>query len=131
MSCSAPATRASPAAGRPGSWSGATSCFIAVAGTGYLLGITQSKEYAEPEWYADLWLTIVWVVYLLVFLGTLVKRKEPHIYVANWFYLAFIVTDRHAAPRQQRDHPGQPDEPEELHRLLGRAGCDDAMVVRP
>ncbi len=66
--------------------------FIVIAGTGYLLGITQSKEYAEPEWYADLWLTIVWVVYLLVFLGTLMRRKEPHIYVANWFYLAFIVT---------------------------------------
>eukprot|EP01036_Dinobryon_divergens_P041335 gene41335-54783_t len=56
------------------------------------LGLTQGKEYAEPEWYADLWLTIVWVVYLLVFLLTLAKRKEPHIYVANWFYLAFIVT---------------------------------------
>ena len=66
--------------------------FILIAGTGYLLGITQSKEYAEPEWYADLWLTIVWVVYLLVFLATLAKRREPHIYVANWFYLAFIVT---------------------------------------
>ena len=66
--------------------------FIVIAGTGYLLGITQGKEYAEPEWYADLWLTIVWVVYLLVFLGTLARRKEPHIYVANWFYLAFIVT---------------------------------------
>ncbi|MCB1476632.1 MAG: cbb3-type cytochrome c oxidase subunit I, partial [Rhodobiaceae bacterium] len=66
--------------------------FILIAGTGYLLGVTQSKEYAEPEWYADLWLTIVWVVYLLVFLATLWKRKEPHIYVANWFYLAFIVT---------------------------------------
>jgi cytochrome c oxidase cbb3-type subunit 1 len=66
--------------------------FIVVAATGYLLGITQSKEYAEPEWYADLWLTIVWVVYLLVFLGTIWKRHEPHIYVANWFYLAFIVT---------------------------------------
>ena len=66
--------------------------FILIAGTGYLLGITQSKEYAEPEWYADLWLTVVWVVYLLVFLGTLMRRKEPHIYVANWFYLAFIVT---------------------------------------
>ncbi|NQW12417.1 MAG: cytochrome-c oxidase, cbb3-type subunit I [Alphaproteobacteria bacterium] len=66
--------------------------FIALAGTGYLLGITQSKEYAEPEWYVDLWLTIVWVVYLLVFLATLWKRREPHIYVANWFYLAFIVT---------------------------------------
>jgi len=66
--------------------------FIVIAGTGYLLGITQSKEYAEPEWYADLWLTAVWVVYLLVYLGTLMRRNEPHIYVANWFYLAFIVT---------------------------------------
>jgi len=66
--------------------------FILIAGTGYLLGVTQSKEYAEPEWYADLWLTIVWVTYLLVFLMTLVKRKEPHIFVANWFYLAFIIT---------------------------------------
>ncbi len=66
--------------------------FILIAGTGYLLGVTQSKEYAEPEWYADLWLTIVWVAYLLVFLLTLIRRKEPHIYVANWFYLAFIVT---------------------------------------
>lgn len=66
--------------------------FIVIAGTGYLLGITQGKEYAEPEWYADLWLTVVWVTYLLVFLATLWRRKEPHIYVANWFYLAFIVT---------------------------------------
>nr|WP_244472162.1 cytochrome-c oxidase, cbb3-type subunit I [Prosthecomicrobium hirschii] len=66
--------------------------FIVIAGTGYLLGVTQGKEYAEPEWYADLWLTVVWVVYLLAFLGTIWKRKEPHIYVANWFYLAFIVT---------------------------------------
>ncbi|MEE4153107.1 MAG: cytochrome-c oxidase, cbb3-type subunit I [Erythrobacter sp.] len=66
--------------------------FIVLAATGYLLGITQSKEYAEPEWYVDLWLTIVWVAYLVVFVGTLLKRHEPHIYVANWFFLAFIVT---------------------------------------
>lgn len=66
--------------------------FIVLAATGYLLGITQSKEYAEPEWYVDIWLTIVWVVYLLVFLFTLVNRREPHIYVANWFFLAFIAT---------------------------------------
>jgi cytochrome c oxidase cbb3-type subunit 1 len=66
--------------------------FIVLAASGYVLGITEGREYAEPEWYVDLWLTIVWVVYLLVFLGTLIKRKEPHIYVANWFYLAFIVT---------------------------------------
>ena len=66
--------------------------FIVLAATGYLLGVTQSQEYAEPEWYIDLWLTVVWVAYLLTFLGTIWKRKEPHIYVANWFYLAFIVT---------------------------------------
>ena len=66
--------------------------FIVLAATGYILGATQSKEYAEPEWYVDIWLTVVWLAYLAVFLGTLIKRKEPHIYVANWFYLAFIVT---------------------------------------
>ena len=66
--------------------------FILLAAFGYILGITQAKEYAEPEWYADLWLTIVWIIYLFIFMGTLIKRKEPHIYVANWFFLAFIVT---------------------------------------
>lgn len=65
--------------------------FILIAGTGYLLGITQSKEYSEPEWYADPWLTIVWVISPGL-LGTIMRRKELHIYVANWFYLAFIVT---------------------------------------
>jgi cytochrome c oxidase cbb3-type subunit I len=66
--------------------------FILIAGTGYLLGITQGKEYAEPEWYADWWLTVVWVAYLVVFGGTVLRREEPHIYVANWFFLAFIIT---------------------------------------
>jgi cytochrome c oxidase cbb3-type subunit 1 len=66
--------------------------FIVLAATGYLMGISQGKEYAEPEWYVDLWLTAVWVAYLFVFLGTIWKRQEKHIYVANWFYLAFIVT---------------------------------------
>jgi cytochrome c oxidase cbb3-type subunit 1 len=66
--------------------------FIVLAGTGYLLGVTEGREYAEPEWYADLWLTLVWVCYLVTFLGAIIRRQEPHIYVANWFYLAFIVT---------------------------------------
>jgi len=66
--------------------------FIVLAAVGYVLGGTQSKEYAEPEWHVDLWLTIVWVAYLAVFLGTIIKRKEKHIYVANWFFLSFIVT---------------------------------------
>jgi len=56
------------------------------------LGITQSKEYAELEWPIDLLITIVWVAYAVVFFATLAKRRVPHIYVANWFYAAFILT---------------------------------------
>lgn len=66
--------------------------FIVMAAVGYVFGITEAKEYAEPEWYADLWLVIIWVCYFLVYIMTLKNRKEPHIYVANWFYLGFIVT---------------------------------------
>jgi cytochrome c oxidase cbb3-type subunit 1 len=66
--------------------------FIVLAATGYLMGVTESREYAEPEWYVDIWLTLVWVAYLAVFVGTIMKRTEPHIYVANWFYLGFILT---------------------------------------
>ena len=56
------------------------------------LGITQSKEYAEPEWPVDVLIAIVWVSYAVVFLGTIAKRRVKHIYVANWFYAAFIIT---------------------------------------
>jgi len=66
--------------------------FIVMAAFGYVMGVTQGQEYAEPEWYVDLWLTFVWVLYLVAFAGTIMKREEPHIYVANWFYLAFIIT---------------------------------------
>ncbi|WP_103332352.1 cytochrome-c oxidase, cbb3-type subunit I [Pseudotabrizicola formosa] len=65
---------------------------IVLAATGYVLGGTQSKEYAEPVWYVDILITVVWVAFLAVFAGTLMKRKEPHIYVANWFLLAMIIT---------------------------------------
>jgi cytochrome c oxidase cbb3-type subunit 1 len=56
------------------------------------LGITQSKEYAELEWPIDILLTVVWVVYAVVFFGTIMKRRVQHIYVANWFFGAFILT---------------------------------------
>jgi cytochrome c oxidase cbb3-type subunit 1 len=56
------------------------------------LGITQSKEYAELEWPIDLLIAVVWVAYGVVFLGTIARRKVKHIYVANWFYAAFIIT---------------------------------------
>lgn len=65
--------------------------FCVLAASGYLIGVTQSREYAEPEWYADIWLVVVWVVYFLIYIRTLQRRKEPHIYVANWYYMAFIL----------------------------------------
>ena len=56
------------------------------------LGITTSKEYAELEWPIDILITLVWVAYAVVFFGTIVKRKVKHIYVANWFFGAYIIT---------------------------------------
>ncbi len=56
------------------------------------LGITQSKEYAELEWPIDLLIAVVWVAYGVVFFGTIIKRKIQHIYVANWFFAAFVIT---------------------------------------
>jgi cytochrome c oxidase cbb3-type subunit 1 len=55
------------------------------------LGITQGKEYAELEWPIDLLIAVVWVCYAIVFFGTLGTRKVRHIYVANWFFGAFII----------------------------------------
>jgi cytochrome c oxidase cbb3-type subunit I len=65
---------------------------IVLAAISLPLGYTQGKEYAELEWPIDVLITAVWVVYAIVFFGTIVKRKAAHIYVANWFYGAFIVT---------------------------------------
>jgi cytochrome c oxidase cbb3-type subunit 1 len=65
---------------------------IVLAAVTLPLGITQSKEYAELEWPIDILIAVVWVSYAIVFFGTLAKRKTPHIYVANWFFAAFIIT---------------------------------------
>jgi len=56
------------------------------------LGITQGKEYAELEWWIDWMIVIVWVAYAVLYFGTIIKRRVSHIYVANWFYAAFILT---------------------------------------
>lgn len=56
------------------------------------LGYTSGKEYAELEWPLDLLIAVVWVCYAIVFFGTLAKRRVKHIYVANWFFGAFILT---------------------------------------
>jgi len=56
------------------------------------LGLTQGKEYAELEWWIDLMIVVVWVAYAVLYFGTIIKRRVSHIYVANWFYAAFILT---------------------------------------
>ena len=56
------------------------------------LGITVSKEYAELEWPIDIAITLIWVVFAVNFFGTVIKRREKHIYVAIWFYIATIIT---------------------------------------
>jgi cytochrome c oxidase cbb3-type subunit 1 len=65
---------------------------IVLAAVTLPLGITSGKEYAELEWPIDILITLVWVAYAVVFFGTVIKRKISHIYVANWFFGAFILT---------------------------------------
>ena len=55
------------------------------------MGLTSTKEYAELEWPIDILIAIVWVAYCVNFIGTIMKRKEPHIYVANWFFAGFML----------------------------------------
>lgn len=56
------------------------------------LGITTSHEYAELEWPIDIFLTLIWVVFGINMFGTIIKRRERHMYVAIWFYIATFVT---------------------------------------
>lgn len=64
---------------------------IVAAAISLPLGYTQGKEYAELEWPIDILIAVVWVSYAIVFFGTIAKRKIKHIYVANWFFGAFIL----------------------------------------
>lgn len=64
---------------------------VALGVISYMAGYTQAREYAEFEWPIDLLITVTWVVYLYVFVMTIRKRSQPHIYVANWFFIAFIL----------------------------------------
>jgi cytochrome c oxidase cbb3-type subunit 1 len=70
-------------------WGWQLALFLAMATMPF--GITQSKEYAEPEWFIDLLIAVVWVSFGVVFFATLARRRIRHIYVANWYYGAFII----------------------------------------
>ncbi|MGC4062036.1 MAG: cytochrome-c oxidase, cbb3-type subunit I [Aquabacterium sp.] len=64
---------------------------IVLAAISLPMGFTTGKEYAELEWPIDILIAVVWVAYAVVFFGTIGQRKIRHIYVANWFYGAFII----------------------------------------
>jgi len=70
-------------------WGWQTACVLAMVTMP--LGFTQSKEYAEPEWFIDILIAVVWVAFGTVFFATLARRRIKHIYVANWYYGAFII----------------------------------------
>lgn len=65
---------------------------IVLAAVTLVYGITTSKEYAELEWPIDILITLVWVIFGVNMMGTIIKRRERHMYVAIWFYIATVVT---------------------------------------
>ncbi|MDO7643182.1 MAG: cytochrome-c oxidase, cbb3-type subunit I, partial [Reinekea forsetii] len=87
------------------------------------LGLTAGKEYAELIWPIDILITVVWLSYLAVFVGTIMNRKMPHIYVANWFFLAFIIT---VAVLHIVNSAAMPTSM--THAYSAYAGTTDAMV---
>jgi cytochrome c oxidase cbb3-type subunit I len=65
---------------------------IVAAAVSLPMGLTQGKEYAELEWPIDVLITVVWLAYAWLFFGTIAKRRVKHVYVANWFFGAYIIT---------------------------------------
>ena len=87
------------------------------------LGYTSAKEYAELEWPIDILIALVWVAYAIVFFGTIAQRKVKHIYVANWFFGAFILTVAILHIVNSAAIPAGP-----LKSYSAYAGVQDAMV---
>jgi cytochrome c oxidase cbb3-type subunit I len=96
---------------------------IVAAAISLPMGYTTSKEYAELEWPIDILITLVWVSYAIVFFGTLATRKVRHIYVANWFYGAFILTVALLHVVNSAAIPAGP-----MKSYSAYAGVQDAMV---
>lgn len=92
------------------------------------LGISTSKEYAELEWPIDILIALVWVVFAINFFGTIIKRREKHLYVGIWFYIATVATIAMLHIVNSLAIPA--DIFEELFGFRGCAGRVGAMVVR-
>ena len=78
--------------------------FIVMAALSYVMGFSKSQEYAEPEWHLDLWLTIVWVAYAVIFIGTLVKRAGAA-HLRRQLVLPGVHPDRRRAAYRQQHRP--------------------------
>ncbi len=98
---------------------------IVAAAISLPMGYTQSKEYAELEWPIDLLIAVVWVAYAIVFFGTIGKRKVRHIYVANWFFGAYILT---IALLHIVNSAALPVSLDSMKSYSAYAGVQDAMV---
>jgi cytochrome c oxidase cbb3-type subunit 1 len=96
---------------------------IVLAAVSLPLGITAGKEYAELVWPIDILIALVWVTYAIVFFGTIMKRRVQHIYVANWFFGAFIIT---VAVLHIFNSAAVPTSL--LHSYSAYSGVQDAMV---
>ena len=92
-------------------------------------GLTTSKEYAELEWPIDIAIAVVWVAFTVNLLGTIMKRREKHMYVAIWFYIATAITVAMLHIVNSLEIPASVVQ--ELFDVCGRAGRAGAMVVRP
>ncbi len=92
------------------------------------LGMTTGKEYAELEWPIDIAITLIWVVFGINMIGTIIKRRERHLYVAIWFYIATWVTVAMLHIVNSIELPISHDQ--ELQLVRWCAGCVGAMVVR-
>jgi cytochrome c oxidase cbb3-type subunit 1 len=92
---------------------------------GYVNGYTQGREYAEFVWPIDLLITVTWVAYAIVFIVTLTRRSQPHIYVANWFFTAFILA---TAILHIFNNLAVPISATSLHSYSLFSGVQDAMT---
>ncbi len=98
---------------------------IVLAAVTLPLGYTSGKEYAELEWPIDLLITVIWVCYAIVFFGTVGTRKVKHIYVANWFFGAFILA---VALLHIVNSAAIPVGMDSMKSYSAYAGVQDAMV---
>jgi cytochrome c oxidase cbb3-type subunit 1 len=87
------------------------------------MGFTRGKEYAELEWPISILIAVVWVVYAIVFFGTIIKRKVEHIYVANWFFGAYIIAVAVLHIVNGASMPASP-----LKSYSAYSGVQDAMI---